>query len=372
MKILFLRSNGVNPDSRVEKEVASLIENGHHVEILAWDRSENYQLKKEKLHLMHSGATIYRIGIKSSFGGGMRKNLFPLMKFQYCIFKFIMENHQSYDAIHACDFDTAFIAGILAKKFHLKFVYDIFDYYVDSFSVPAALRKVIENMDIRTINRADSVIICTEKRKKQIEKANPQKLYVIHNSPPRIRDIKEISLDDPVKIAYIGILQKGRMIEELVDIVSKNKNFELHIAGFGQLEEMIIEYSEKYSNIVFYGQIQYQKTLEIENECQIMTALYDPYIANHFFAAPNKFYEALMLGRPLIMVKKTGMSEVIESNHLGVTIDYTKESLNQGLLYLRDNKKQWKDMSEKMKKIYTNHYSWETMSVRLNELYNDL
>ena len=34
-----------------------------------------------------------------------------------------------------------------------------------------------------------------------------------------------------------------------------------------------------------------------------MTAIYDPNISNHYYAAPNKFYEALMLGKPLIMVK---------------------------------------------------------------------
>lgn len=42
MKVLFLRSNPVDPDSRVEKEVNSLIKRGYKVEVFGWDRSADY------------------------------------------------------------------------------------------------------------------------------------------------------------------------------------------------------------------------------------------------------------------------------------------------------------------------------------------
>lgn len=39
-KIIFLRSNPVNPDSRVEKEASTLIQNGFEVEVIGWDREK--------------------------------------------------------------------------------------------------------------------------------------------------------------------------------------------------------------------------------------------------------------------------------------------------------------------------------------------
>lgn len=46
MNIVFLRSNPVNPDSRVEKEVNALLKNNHNVIILAWDRSSKTKIQK--------------------------------------------------------------------------------------------------------------------------------------------------------------------------------------------------------------------------------------------------------------------------------------------------------------------------------------
>jgi len=46
MRIIFLRSNPVDPDPRVEKEVNSLVKAGYKAEILAWDRSSKYSTKE--------------------------------------------------------------------------------------------------------------------------------------------------------------------------------------------------------------------------------------------------------------------------------------------------------------------------------------
>lgn len=54
--------------------------------------------------------------------------------------------------------------------------------------------------------------------------------------------------------------------------------------------------------IFFYGKILYYETLKLESSCDIMADLYDPSNPDNYYAALNKFYEALMLGKPLILV----------------------------------------------------------------------
>ena len=103
-----------------------------------------------------------------------------------------------------------------------------------------------------------------------------------------------------------------------------------------------------------------------------MLAIYDPEIANHFYAAPNKFYEALMLGKPLIMVNNTGMDEIIYQNNLGEIIDFNIESLEKGLLSLKNRSSEWESIKLKMQKIYEKDYSWNIMEKRLQELYRML
>lgn len=376
LKIIFIRSNPVDPDSRLEKEVNALLKVGHSIKILAWDRSSKYRLKKTTLCFENGDAEIYRFGIPAMFGGGIKKNLFPLLAFQLSIYQWLKKNINSFDAIHACDFDTAYTSSKIARKYKKKFVYDIFDYYVDAFNVPSRIKALIEKKDHAIINNADAVIVCTEKRIEQIAGTNPRKLVIIHNTPPNY-DEKELGTlnmsKDKVKIVYVGILDEGRLIKETAEIVKSNFNYEYHIGGFGRLAPVLEEMSIKYDNIFYYGKISYHQTLQLESNCDIMTALYNPKNPNNYYAAPNKFYEALMLGKPLIMIKNTGMDKIIEENKLGVVINnYSKKDLSQGIDAIVNKKQDWKKVSANMKNIYKIKYNWNEMELRLLELYSKI
>ncbi|MCM3756320.1 glycosyltransferase family 4 protein [Sporosarcina aquimarina] len=374
MRVIFLRSNPVDPDSRVEKEVNSLVKAGYEVEILAWDRSSRYTQEETFLKLESGSVKIYRFGIPASYGGGMRKNLWPLMKFQIRVFNWLVKNKKRYDIIHACDFDTAFISSKVAKQLKKKFVYDIFDYYVDAFGVPKKMKKYIVYQDHHIINTADAVIVCTDKRREQIEGTSPIRLAVIHNTPAEQGvNFRKLNLNpNRTKLVYVGILGKGRFIREIVEIVKRNPQYEFHVGGFGEYEQYLEEVAKECDNIFFYGKLPYHRTLELENSCDIMIAIYDPQIPNHYYAAPNKFYESLMLGKPLIMVKKTGMDDLVAEHDIGNIIEYNMESLEDAVGNLVVRKSEWDNISTKMKNLYKDKYSWGEMEVRLINLYKDL
>lgn len=374
MRIVFLRSNPVQPDPRVEKEANSLMKAGHEVTVVAWDRSDKYNVKKSDLDLKNGKAIIYRFGIPAKYGSGIKGNIRPLILFQFRLIQWLLINREKYDVIHACDFDTAFVSGYLAKPLKKKIIYDIFDYYVDAFNVPKLLKNFIENMDHKLINSAEGVIICSEKRKEQIKGTSPKRLTIIHNSPS-FSCLEMSSLDlnrEKVKIAYIGILAEGRLLKELAKVIINNPDFELHIGGFGSLHEYFNELSSKYSNIIYYGKLEYSKTLELENSCDIVTAIYDPKVPNHYFAAPNKFYEALMLGKPIIMVKNTGMDDVVSKYDIGEVIEYNAISLEKAIENLVRRKNEWPEISIKMKQLYEKNYVWNEMERRLLKLYKSI
>lgn len=374
MRIVFLRSNPVNPDSRVEKEVNSLIKEGYDVKIVAWDRGKKHNFIESILNLDEGRVKIYRCGIPATYGGGMRKNIIPLIKFQIKLFQWLYLNRKEFDVIHACDFDTALIACIFAKMYKKKLVYDIFDFYVDSYNVPSYLKKIIKKVDYYVINSANAVIICSEQRKEQIKGSNPKQIIVLHNTPKMYAQkfCKLKSCSTNIKIVYVGILSRHRFLEEIVDVIKNNENFEFHVGGFGELERYFEQMSKKYKNIIYYGKMPYNKTLELEASCDIMVAIYDPKIPNHKYSAPNKFYEALMLGKPIIMAKNTGMSNYVIENDIGEVIEYDKESFKSALENLSKRKSQWKEISNKMQEIYRLNYDWRIMEDRFLKLYEEI
>ncbi len=372
-RIVMLRSNGVKPDSRVEKEALALTEAGNTVTVLAWDRDSNYGEKKELLSLGDREIDITRFGIKASFGEGM-KNLWPYLKFQLSMASWLIRNRKNYDCIHACDFDTGFMSSLVNRLVHKVFVFDLFDYL--STDAKSGFKMWIKKREDGIINYANAAIICTEKRKQQIADAHPKKLVIIHNSPDLLTEVPDFEIKgdaNKTKIAYVGILQDYRFLHEMAEAVSEMPEVELHVGGFGKYDKYFEEMATKHSNIFFYGRLEYKKTLALENACDIMTAIYAPWIGNHKFAAPNKFYEALMLGKPALMIEGTGMSEVISEHQLGRVIPYEKDAFKAAvaeLSQLTEDEKQ--TLSEKMRALYHEKYSWAEMKARLIKLYQEL
>ena len=375
-RVILLRSNPVNPDPPVEKTALALLKAGYNVTIIGWDRDSDYKLKKDLIQISDYKAEVIRFGIKAQFSGGIRKNLFPLCHFLNRLRSWLIKNKSAYDIIHAFDFDTGFVASGYAKKFNKKFVYHILDYYVDSHELrKTAIEKPILKLENSVIHSADATIICTEKRKEQIAGSAPKRLAVIHNTPSesQIRQCdNKTKQTGRTKIVYVGILEPSRLLKEIVDAVSENNTMELHVGGFGILNDFFIEKSRTFDNIYYYGKLAYDQTLSLENECDIMLAIYDPAIENHRFAAPNKFYESLMLGKPVIMVRGTGMSEIVEGNSIGELIEYSKEGFIDGVNRLIERKYEWYSIGYKMKEIYRNQYCWDEMERRLLELYDTL
>ncbi|WP_107947839.1 glycosyltransferase family 4 protein [Lysinibacillus parviboronicapiens] len=372
MRVVLMRSNPVSPDPRVEKEALSLVSNNWRVQILAWDRDAKYRANEQLLEHTHT-INITRFGVPATYGGGFKKNFFPLLKFQLKLLQWLLRHKNTYDTIHACDFDTALVGTICGKLLHKKVIYDVFDSVTAPFNGPETLGKIVEKIDIMLMNSVDAVIICTEKRKEQIAKSSPKKLEVIYNTPHYVKLEHDLKLNaDKVKIVYVGILARERLIRELVEVVMDTPNYELHIGGFGEFADELAQMAKEHDNIVFYGKLPYEKTLALENNCDIMTAIYDPKLTNHFYAAPNKFYEALMLGKPLIMAKNTGMSEVVAENNLGELIDFNRESLRQAIDSLVKRKQEWPEIARKMKELYEERYSWSQMEKRLTDLYSSL
>ena len=370
-RIIIVRSNPVDPDSRVEKEVMALIKAGYKVSLFVWNREDNYLIRKDNKIINGHNVLRISVGARAAYGAGF-KSIVQYLRFQFSLFCWLLANRKKYDMCHFCDFDTAFVGSLACKLINKRFVFDIFDYL--STDARTLFQRIIKKFEDGIINRADAVIICTENRKQQIENAVPKLLTVIHNSPPQAEYPfgNNGEENSNIKVCYVGILQDYRLLKEMVHAIAEMEGVELHIGGFGKYVRFMEEAAKNSRNIFFYGKLSYEETIRLETTCDILTAIYDPSIGNHRFAAPNKFYEGLMLGKPLIMVENTGMSDVVRREDIGVLINYSERDFQRGLRELIDRKSEWARMSQTMRNVYNEQFSWETMETRLQDLYKKL
>ena len=140
MKIVLLRSNPVSPDSRVEKEAFSLVNAGFKVTIVGLDRASSYSWKRSSIKIGDKEIPILRIGIKSSFGGGI-KNLLPMLKFNNKLFKWLKAHRKEYDCIHACDLDTGYTAFKIYISVSVVCSFNFIKLIIHTISKTASFRK---------------------------------------------------------------------------------------------------------------------------------------------------------------------------------------------------------------------------------------
>lgn len=370
--IYYIRSTSIINDSRATKEISSLIKNGFNVCVLGWDRTHINE-KNKKLEINEKKIDSLFFKFKCNYGESF-KNVFGLVLFQFWLFFRLVKDNKKYACIHACDLDCGYVSYIISIMYDKKLVYDMYDYYSDSRAMSPKLEKIVNRLENNVINYADVSIICGEWRKEQIKNSNPKKVIIIHNSP-EIKDIKEKKIiknkSKKLKIVYVGILQDHRLLLEILDEMKKNNEYELHIGGFGKYEKEFENASNEYNNIYYYGSLKYNDVLNLEKDCDILFATYDPKIKNHKYSAPNKIYEAMALGKPIIVCNNTGIDQLIVNNNIGDAIDYDAKEFIK-VLKKYNNKENIRGVENRSKKLYLDKYSWNSMEKILVNEYNEI
>jgi len=369
-RILFIRSNSVNPDPRVEKSAYALGKNGFEVEILSWDRSSKMEKNENK-----GFYTIKRIRLKAPYGE-LELIIKLFFWFFYEIFYLIRAD---FDILHACDFDTLLPALIISKIRKKTLVYDSFDFYADSLpeSTPYFFRKIIAEMEIFLSNFADLIIIADESRKYQFKNKYNKKTIVINNSPIDEYDLhsqNHISKQSTsFTIFYAGIINRSRGLNQIVKAVGDIKGLRLLIAGYDADKDGLINKISNANNVKFLGKLSYDEVIKYTFEADLLFALYDPIIPNHKYSSPNKLFEAMMCGKPIIVSNNTKMANIVKKSNCGIAIQYNNiDHLRKSIVTLKNNPNLCKKLGKNGRQVYEDKFSWEIMERRLIESYQSL
>lgn len=373
MRVLFLRANPINPDPRVEKEIRAILDKGMECYCIGWDRSANHPITDMVQRAGDTEYGIKLIGIESPFGSGA-KNIPNVVKFEFAAYRWLIAHSDEYDVVHACDLDTGLAAMAACSKTRKPFVYDIFDFYCDSRIMPTWVKGFVRRLEFQVVNKARATIICTEQRKIQIRGANPRKTVIIENTPEEIVDVASARKhNNKIELAYVGVLTEGRYLDRVLDAVEGNSDIELVIGGYGPLSAEIEARACKNPRIRFYGKVGYDAALRIERDADVMLGLYDPSIANHRLAAPNKYYESLMLGTPLLAVQGTSVGDWVLAEMTGEVLapDFSNDDFSQAVARIvRENCNG--EISARQHKLYQHKHRWSIMAERLQELYSEI
>lgn len=176
-----------------------------------------------------------------------------------------------------------------------------------------------------------------------------------------------------LRITYVGLLQVERGLMEMLDILNRHPNWHLDLAGFGGDEDRIVSMIKDMPNVTWHGRVSYDLALELSRRADVLFATYDPAIPNHRYSSPNKVFEAMMLGKPIIVAKDTNMDRMIKDANCGIIVDYGDTAmLENALALLNEDPGLRVKLGKNARNAYDEVYSWQKMQIRLKDFYNQV
>ncbi len=371
MKLLMLLSNSFIVDPRVYKEAKALIKKGYNVTVIVWDRKGDYPEEEiiEGIHLIR----IHNKGPMKILPHDLFRNPFWWRK-AYRKGLELYKKGYKFDVVHCHDLDTLQAGVWLKKKLPVKIVYDaheIFSYMIEK-AMPTFIVNYSSRMEKRLVKSVDYIITVDDGYANYFRNISNIPLAIVRNCKSLIGDYRSPSRKD-FTLIYIGVLSHERFFPQLLGTVGKLDNVKLIIGAKKEnLYDEIKNYSAQFENITFLGPVPVEEVIPLALECHVVFCMFNPIYRLNKIGSPNKLFEAMVTGRPIIVTKGTHAGDIVETWNCGLAIEYTEEKLLEAIHLLRDNPLLCEKLGKNGLKAATDKYNWSLQEKELFRVYDIL
>ncbi|MFA5364143.1 MAG: glycosyltransferase [Candidatus Bathyarchaeia archaeon] len=351
-------------DPRVEKEVSSLTSYGFDVVVLAWDR-------EGKLKRFESGGNqrVFRFHLIAPYRAFTVILYYPI--FWFWILIKLLELKP--EVVHACDLDTVF-PSLLYRFFvrNVKVVFDVFDTFTllikaknDFFA------RIVRPIELRVASMSDVVVTVSEARLDFFSCVPLKQTRIIMNCPPLrffSTDVSESAEREKVfRVVYAGAIAPYRGLLQIAEAVDSLDGVEFVVAG-RILDDKLAAKLCAFSCVKYVGQLSFDDSLELEMSADVIPVLYDQKLPINRVAAPNKLYEAMLVGVPVI----TNLSCFLDDVPFGLQVGYDVSEIRCAIVYLQKHPEVSANFGREGRLAFEQKYNWSVMEKSLIDLYSQL
>jgi glycosyltransferase involved in cell wall biosynthesis len=276
-------------------------------------------------------------------------------------------------------------AGLVLKLRGKRVIYDAHEdvpgQILTKFWIPTPLRPLIawlfDSFEKFSVRRLDWVITATEGIARKFP---PEKTTVIQNFP-MLDEFAEFDSRGPTseverKIVYTGGLTEIRGARQMVKAMELlgAKNVRLTIAGSikpAQLESELRQ-MPGWRYVDYVGWQGREAVIRLLTDARAGLLLFLP-APNHAESQPNKLFEYMSAGLPVIASDFTAWEQFIEDPGAGLMVDPRDASaVAQTVLWILDHPKQAGQMGKRGREAVLDRYSWDHEAEKLLALYRFL
>ncbi len=356
--VVFIRPASY-PPPRVRKNMEVALELGMTVLFIGAKRTKG--LPKNE---MWAGVAVERLGIV--YPSSSLKYLLGTPIFAVAVMIWLIRNRP--EIIHASDVEG--MLGVVlytllgGKSFK---IFNIHDNFGLRYKVPKWFKTLLCKFEATIGKFADVVLVPDESRLKLLAPWKPDNFFIIPNTP-KDPGHQTTTINEEVKIFASGWITEQRGYVQLGELVKLNENVELVICGRGS--DKMIDYIRSLPRTSFYGYLPQEEALKIGSKCDLIFAFYDPSYEINIFASPNKVFDALALGRPVLINEETEIAKWVKANNVGYCIPYgSVRALNQLIDGIIENTEEYYKISRKARELYELEYRWDVIKENIKKIF---
>jgi glycosyltransferase involved in cell wall biosynthesis len=272
---------------------------------------------------------------------------FNLRLFFWLLFK-------NYDVYHANDLDTLLPMWLISKIKNKPIVYDSHEYFtgVPEIQNRPFVKWFWESIEKSIFPKLKYVFTVNNSIANLYFKAYSVRPMVLRNVPLKKPIRKFMSRDDlqipnnkKVLILQGAGINIDRGAEELLEAISVQQNFFLCIVGKGDVIKQLKKRSKKSdltNKVLFVDTLPYEQMMQYTLNADVGLSLDKPNNLNYLNSLPNKVFDYLKAGLPIVcsdlselrmLIKKYNCGEIVK-DHLPTSILNSLENLFSDSKYL--------------------------------------
>lgn len=277
------------------------------------------------------------------------------------------------------------IVGLMLKMRGKRVIYDSHeDLPREIMSKPwikKPVRKLIsvfmECIENFSVKRFDAVVAATPFIKKRFAKLGCRTVDI--NNYPVLNELispkkTEKNMKRNRAVCYVGGISTVRGINEMVNAIAETEDVTLILGGNFQPEQLRGEISRLHgwSRVEFLGFLSRGQVASLFSEVMAGLVLFHPE-PNHINARPNKMFEYMAAGLPVIGADFELWKLIIEGNHCGLCVDpKDTKKISESIQWIVEHPEKAAEMGENGRKAVEMKYNWELESKKLLKLYRNL
>ncbi len=310
--------NDLVTDQRVHKSCQTLIKAGYRPVLVG---------RKLNTSLTMPGRTYPTVRMRLLFTKGpFFYSEFNLRLFFYLLF------HPA-DLLMSNDLDTLLPNYLISKVRGLPLVYDSHEYFTET---PELIhRKSVQNVwkwiEKFVLTRTRRMITVNESIADMFRKKYALQVAVVRNIPAKLLEIKPLSrmeagLSDEKKLMVLqgSGINIDRGSEELVQAMRYLPDVVLMIIGNGDAMPAIIELINRYQmsdHVLLFPRMEYSRMMAYTRLADLGLTLDKDTNLNYRFSLPNKLFDYIHAGVPVLASPLHEIKEIIDRYQIGTFIE---------------------------------------------------